>query len=139
MNTTFLFVGERPSHLADRIGATWANGKLAAKQLHDALRMLNIDPAKQLYVNLWRTPGTGKPVDEYPEVQAIVYIAECRAMGCVVVGMGALVCQELTRRGVPHLAMVHPAARGAIRKKERYQAHVASVLTASARRETGAA
>ena len=53
-----LFVGERPSHRAAKIGATWQNGKLAAKQLHDALRALNIDPAKHEYINLWTTPDT---------------------------------------------------------------------------------
>jgi hypothetical protein len=125
--TQFLFVGERPSHQAVKLGATWENGKLAAKQLHDALRALNIDPKEQLYCNLWTTPGVG-PIAESVEPAALTYIVEQHAQGCIVVGMGAMVCWELQQHSIPHLQMIHPAARGAIRKKERYAAHVGSVL-----------
>lgn len=125
-----LLIGERQSHQAKKINATWQNGKLAAKQLHDALRALNIDPAEQRYVNLWNRPGTG-PIKDYVEVSALVYIAESIAMGYTVVGMGQIVSAELKRRGITHLLIVHPAARGAIRKKERYTAHLASVLEAA--------
>lgn len=124
-----LLIGERQSHQARKINATWQNGKLAAKQLHDALRALHIDPAEQRYVNLWSRPGTG-PIKDHVDVSALVYIAESIAMGYTVVGMGQLVSKELTRRGITHLLIVHPAARGAIRKKERYTAHLASVLEA---------
>lgn len=122
-----LFVGERPSHQAVKIGATWQNGGLAAKQLHDALRALNIDPHKQRYLNLWSTPGTG-PISEHVEVRALVEIAECIATGYTVIGMGQLVSRALTQHGITHLLMVHPAARGAIRRKDRYTAHVGLVL-----------
>lgn len=122
-----LLIGERQSHQAKRINATWQNGKLAAKQLHDALRALLIDPAAQRYVNLWSRPGIG-PIKDYVDVSALVYIAESRAMGYTVIGMGRIVSRELTRRGIAHLQITHPAARGAIRKKERYAAHVGSVL-----------
>lgn len=122
-----LFVGERQSHLAAKIDATWQNGKLAAKQLHDALRALNIDPAEQRYVNLWTRPGTGTIIDKV-EISALVYIAESIAMGYTVVGMGQLVSRALKQQGITHLLIVHPAARGSIRKKERYTAHVQSVL-----------
>lgn len=125
----FLFVGERQSHQAVKIGATWQNGKLAAKQLHDALRALNINPAEQLYCNLWATPGVG-PIADEPE---LVYVTECYARGCIIVGMGSLVCGQLTRANIPHLQMIHPAARGAIRLKARYTAHVASVLLSTER------
>lgn len=123
----FLFVGERPSHQAAKIGATWENGKLAARQLHDALRALNIDPAEQLYCNLWTEPGIG-PIAARPEASVLAYIAGQYAQGRIIVGMGALVCRELQRHGIPHLQMIHPAARGAIRLKARYAAHVAAVL-----------
>lgn len=33
----FLFVGERPSPKAATMGVTWRDGRLAAKQLFDAL------------------------------------------------------------------------------------------------------
>jgi hypothetical protein len=123
----FLFVGERPSRRAIAIGATWANGHLAAKQLHDALRGLNIDPAAHDYCNLWSLPDAG-PQDAADEAAAIQGIWQAIEHGATVVGMGAVVCRVLVREDVPHLQLVHPAARGAIRKKERYQAHVGSVL-----------
>lgn len=125
--TRFLFVGERPSHQAARIGATWENGKLAAKQLHDALRALNIDPAGQRYVNLWTVPGTG-PTDEPVSAAALVELEQATRDGYTVIGMGQLVSRALSEHGIPHLLIVHPAARGAIRKKERYTAHVRSIL-----------
>lgn len=123
----YIFIGERQSHQAKKINATWQNGKLAAKQLHDALRALNIEPANQRYVNLWSRPGVG-PIKDYVDTSALVYIAESIAMGYTVIGMGQLVSKELTRRGITHLLIVHPAARGSIRKKERYAAHVGSIL-----------
>ena len=48
--------------------------------------------------------------------------------GLPIVGMGRLVQRTLERAGVPHLRLVHPAARGAIRARAAYQAHVAAVL-----------
>lgn len=123
----FLFIGERPSHQAVRIGATWQNGGLAAKQLHDALRALNINPTEQRYVNLWNTPGTG-PISESVELAALTEISEAIALDFTVIGMGQIVSKALTRHGITHLLIVHPAARGAIRKKERYTAHVKGVL-----------
>lgn len=123
----YIFIGERQSHQAKKINATWQNGKLAAKQLHDALRALNIEPANQRYVNLWSRPGTG-PIKDYVDTSALVYIAESVAMGYTVIGMGQIVSAELKRRGITHLLIVHPAARGSIRRKDRYAAHVGSVL-----------
>lgn len=125
-----LFVGERRSHQAVRIGATWESGGLAAKQLHDALRALNIDPHEQRYVNLWSTPGTG-PINEHVDISALVFIAESVAAGYTVIGMGQIVSRALSEHSITHLLMVHPAARGAIRRKDRYTAHVAGVLGVS--------
>lgn len=123
----YIFIGERQSHQAVKINATWQNGKLAAKQLHDALRALHIDPSDQRYVNLWSRPGVGTLADPV-DVSALSYIAESIALGYTVIGMGQLVSRALTEHGITHLLIVHPAARGAIRKKERYVAHVGSVL-----------
>lgn len=123
----FLFVGERPSHQAIKIGATWQNGKLAAKQLHDALRALNIEPREQRYVNLWTTPGVG-PISEPVDAGVLTAIHMAIAEGYTVIGMGQLVSRALTAHGITHLLIVHPAARGAIRRKDRYAAHVGAVL-----------
>jgi hypothetical protein len=129
--THFLFVGERPSHQAVKLGATWHNGKLAGKQLRDALTALSIDPAAQRYVNLWSAPGIG-PIHEPVEPSALAYIAESQVLGYIVIGMGQRVSRALAEHSVTHLVMVHPAARGAIRQKARYQAHVGSVLGVNA-------
>jgi hypothetical protein len=48
--------------------------------------------------------------------------------GGLVIAMGRKVQRELERKGFPHLRIVHPAARGTIRKKERYAAHLRAVL-----------
>ena len=122
-----LFIGERPSLQAIRLGATWQNGGLAAKQLHDALRALHIDPQQQRYINLWSTPGTG-PIKEPIEAWVLAEIAEYITAGYTVIGMGQLVSRALKQHGILHLLIVHPAARGAIRKKARYTAHVGTVL-----------
>lgn len=125
----FLFVGERPSHQAVKIGATWQNGRLAGKQLRDALLALNINPDEHRYCNLYTRPDVGA-WDRADEMMALCEIRDAQNEGLVIVGMGAIVCAVLAFRGVPHLQLIHPAARGAIRKKERYTSHVRSVLFA---------
>jgi hypothetical protein len=45
------------------------------------------------------------------------------------VALGRRVSSELARRDVDHVALVHPAARGRIRKRERYIAHVQERLS----------
>ena len=106
----YLFVGERPSHLAVKIGATWQNGKLAGKQLRDALLALNITPGEQEYCNLYIRPDEGA-WDRDAEMAALCGIWDAHERGLVIVGMGAIVCAVLTLRGVPHLQMMHPAVR----------------------------
>lgn len=49
--------------------------------------------------------------------------------GLTVVAMGRKAAAVLVGWGVPHLTIVHPAARGRIRKKERYAAHVRTALS----------
>lgn len=126
--TRYLFVGERPSHQAVKIGATWQNGKLAGKQLRDALVALNVDPAQQQYCNLYSGPEAGCVRDTADLRDALIRIQRAYEADAIVIGMGARVCKQLALAGIPHLQMVHPAARGAIRRKDRYQAHVRSVL-----------
>lgn len=128
MNAQFLFVGERPSYQAVKIGATWQNGRLAGKQLRDALLALNIDPDAHQYTNLYSGPEAGCVRDSGDLRATLIGIWAAYEADTIIVGMGALVCAQLVQAGVPHLQMIHPAARGAIRKKERYTAHVASVL-----------
>jgi len=41
-----LFVGEKRSDTAKRMGVTWEDGRLATKQLFDALRDNGVDPVQ---------------------------------------------------------------------------------------------
>lgn len=110
-----LFVGERRSSTAIRMGVRWKDGRLAAKQLFDALKHCGISPNSCQFVNWWER-GTHQVVKH----QA--------AKGVTVVAMGRKVQRELLARDIPHLFIFHPAARGAIRLKARYFDHVKSIL-----------
>jgi uracil-DNA glycosylase len=123
-----VFVGERPSPKAARYGHTWQGGNAAARTLHDALRAVGHDPESCTFLNLWRTPGLG-PTSEQLIPGVLPTLRREVECGAVVVALGKLVERELARRGIPHRPMVHPAARGRIRKRERYVEHVRSVLS----------
>ena len=111
-----LIVGERRSNLAIEKGWTWTNGEhLAAAQLFPALRKAGVAPEECEFTNLFEHGG----------VSSVLW-AERR--GLKIVALGNDVSKELEKRGVDHLKLVHPAARGSIRKKERYQVHVAEKI-----------
>lgn len=119
----WVFVGERRSPRAIALGVTWQDGRLAAKTLHDALRSLGLDPARQIYVNLFRENGS-RAVDE----GVLRTLHALDNAGVTIVAMGRAVQAALRRAGLPHRRMIHPAARGLIRARATYQAHVAAVL-----------
>src|SRR5690349_20740459 len=73
-------------------------------------------------------PGFGCP----HAAPALAAVQEFAAAGYAVVALGRLVARTLTEDGIPHLALRHPAARGAGRARERYRAHVRSVLQGNA-------
>lgn len=126
----FFFVGECRSPTAKRKGWTWKDGRLAAKPLFEALAAMKIDPGAHVFLNLW-TDST-PPVIPWQRVQRIRAAANA---GVIVVALGKRVSTELAKRGIDHVALVHPAARGAIRKRERYINHVKERLgTARAKR-----
>src|SRR5688572_16535997 len=114
---TFLFVGERPSPTAIRMGVTWKDGRLAAKQLFDALLSNGIDPSKQVYDNIFTAQDKVCP-------RAVRRIRRAFRQGMTVVAMGQRVGAVFSKLGLAHKAIVHPAARGRIRKKSRYSEHL---------------
>jgi hypothetical protein len=126
----FVFVGERPSATASNRGWTWKHGRLAAKTLHDALTHIGIDPARQKYINLF-----GDRCERDAEGDEINHrlslIRRMKGRGYVVVGMGKRVCRRLSEAGVAHLALIHPAARGRLRRRELYDAHARETLKGS--------
>lgn len=104
----YLFVGEERSDKAKEMGVTWEDGALAAKQLFDALDYSGVDMADCEFTNLFEKGGRAK----------------VRNWGGRVVGMGNKVQGELDNMSIPYIPLVHPAARGSIRKKETYCKHV---------------
>lgn len=52
--------------------------------------------------------------------------------GHTIVALGQKVSRALSKRRIAHLRLVHPAARGPIRKKAHYQEHVVAQLTVRA-------
>ena len=107
-----LFVGERRSPRAKTLGLTWKDGGLAAKPLFEALHACGIDPQCCRFVNLFERSGP-RTVRDFPGA---------------IVGMGRKVQARLARMGIKHTPIVHPAARGSIRKRERYISHVKAAL-----------
>ncbi|MGI8567328.1 MAG: hypothetical protein ACR2LZ_12695 [Pyrinomonadaceae bacterium] len=123
----FVFVGERPSRTAVRRGWTWKHGRLAGKTLHDALARIGIDPAKQKYVNLFGD-GCERDAESIEINERILLIRRLNRRGYKVIGMGQRVCQRLREAEVVHLSIRHPAARGRLRRRELYTAHVRQSL-----------
>jgi hypothetical protein len=119
-----LFIGECRSLTAQRKGWTWEDGRLAAKPLFEALEAMGVDPRDHEYVNLW----SDNIVPTIP-ARRPAWLMMRASEGVVLVALGAKVSGELAKRGIVHVALVHPAARGKIRKRERYHAHVAEKLT----------
>lgn len=122
--THYLFVGEKRSPTAIRMGVTWRDEHVCAKTLHEALRACGLVPERQSYTNLWTDEGALRE-------DWLSYLDALAQAGCQIVGMGRRVQRELARHHIPHRALHHPAARGAIRRTERYQAHVAEILMRS--------
>jgi len=108
------------------MGVTWTHGRLSAKTLHEALRAIGLDPSEQLYINLYRDPPSPLEVD--PE--ALARLTEHSLHGGPVIALGKRVSGYLEHHGILHVALVHPAARGSIRRTENYQSHVAIMLGA---------
>lgn len=123
--TSLFFVGECRSLTAKRKHWTWKDGRLAAKPLFEALRAMGVDPVAHQYCNLW----TDNVVPVIPPSRVGMLLAR-QHEGVVIVALGKKVSAELVKRGIEHVALVHPAARGKIRKRERYHKHVKDKLAA---------
>lgn len=106
-----LFVGEKRSELAKKMNVTWKDGRLAAKQLFDALNHCNIDPNDHEFCNWFE--GGKKKVREYEGI---------------VIAMGHKVSNALKKENIEHIFIYHPATRGKIRKKELYFSHIKTAL-----------
>lgn len=127
VSVSYVFVGEEPSPTARRIGASWQRGGLCATTLHAALRAADIDPAACVFLNLF-ADQLGR---RRPTLSRIIGRLRRMALTHILVALGARVGAHLDKHGLPHVKLVHPAARGKIRKRERYQQHVRGRLSCS--------
>lgn len=129
MMTSYIFVGERPSHTAFVKGWTWKDGRLAGRTLFAALAAAGIDPAEQKFRNLFGdTPSAPPFITDESRDRAERLWEEAYLSGATVVALGDKVARALTALEVPHKKLIHPAARGAIRARDRYIAHVRETL-----------
>lgn len=119
-----LFVGERPSQRALSLGVTWKDGALCAKQLFNALRSLGLEPTKMVFDNVFEPVGSGPEIVNYKAIRRIRAKAKQRK----VVAMGKKAAKVLTKYKISHIMIIHPAARGKIRKTELYAQHVKEKL-----------
>ncbi len=124
MTRPLVLVGECRSLTAIRRGWRWKDGRLAAKPLFEALAAMGVDPAAQRYVNLWTDPPLVPVITSHRKE----FLRHHLRQGAIVVALGNRVSAALTELEIDHVAIVHPAARGRIRKRERYIAHVAERL-----------
>lgn len=129
--TLITFIGECRSLTAIRKGWSWTDGRLAAKPLFEALQAMGVDPSAQSFVNLFTDPPTArrhvrgwKPTVDEGMASSLRACVKSQ----IYVALGQRVSRELTRLGIDHVALVHPAARGRIRKRHRYHKHVRDTL-----------
>lgn len=66
---------------------------------------------------------------------ALQRLGALAATGSTIVGLGQAAQATLRRAWIPHLQLIHPAARGRIRSCALYRAHVAAVLACEIRSE----
>ena len=111
-----LFVGENRSPRAIQMGVTWKDRRLAAKQLFDAFDTLEIDHSEFEFTNI-------KETEDFLD-----HLVIATKEKTPIIGMGRVVQKLLNDLAVEHIPMIHPAARGSIRKKERYAEHVNETL-----------
>lgn len=110
MSAPLLFIGEQRSRKAVQMGVHWKDGRLAAKQLFDALKACGLDPAEFEYVNVWEKLGANiRKIQNHQGVR---------------VALGQKVSNFLKAAKLEHIALVHPAARGLVRRKHVYCQHV---------------
>ena len=110
-----LFVGENRSNLAKKMKVTWEDGRLAAKQLFDALDAIGFPRENCEFCN-WFEGGKGVT----------------RKWKGNVIAMGKKVQKALKSEGIDFIPITHPAARGKIRKKELYIEHIRKAMEAAA-------
>ena len=133
MRLQFVFVGEHRSRTAIRLGVTWRDGRLSAKTLAQALLRLGLSYDREyVVVNAYHDP---EPWIFYrwedhrmEDLEALEFCKLALQEGTTIISLGSISIAALQRHRIPHRCMIHPAARGAIRARAAYYAHVQQVL-----------
>ena len=116
----YLFVDERRSRRARLLNVTWEDLARCSKTLHDALSAAGITGDIR-FINLWDDRDVWQN-------SLLLFAKHSHKQGWVIIGLGKKVQAQLTHAYIPHRAMIHPAASGALRERARYHAHVRAVL-----------
>lgn len=91
---------------------------------------MGVDPEAHAFVNLFVDPVDTRPTAIRPkpriDANTVKSLRICSSQ--IYVALGRRVSTALTKLKIPHVALVHPAARGKIRKRRRYLKHVVDVL-----------
>jgi hypothetical protein len=116
----WIFVGEQRSPRAQTLGVTWQDRALCSKTLHEALEACGVT-APQHFVNV--RDDTGRLA-----VRTLAALTQWQRQGVILIALGQKVQRVLRTHGLPYVPMVHPAARGKVRARAAYHAHVASVM-----------
>jgi len=130
MNKRYIFVGERPSISAWKFTKQWSDGAYAGKQLKDAIDKIDcLEFADITFCNLWTKPTEmSTPATDKKDLSKTLDEIIQYSPWWIIVGMGKIVQEKLDEYGIRHLKLVHPAARGLIRRKDRYLKHCTEVL-----------
>lgn len=125
----FIFVGLRPSISAWKFSRQWSDGAYAGKQLKDALEQLGFFFDEMVFINLYTLPQEKASIQtDADDLAEAIRKLKRSVLYWTIVGMGKEVQKVLDSFTIEHLKLIHPAARGKIRKKYRYLKHCKEVL-----------
>ena len=111
-----LFVGEKRSPTARKMGVTWKDGRLSGKHLMTAIDRCSIDVANCDFMNVFREILTENIVNK-------TAVREIKRFDGVVVAMGRKVERVLKNNDIEHSFIYHPATRGEVRNIDKYCNH----------------
>jgi hypothetical protein len=111
-----LFVGEKRSFTARKMGVTWKDGRLSGKHLMTAIERANLDITKCDFKNVFQ-----EKLDK--DIVNKTAVREIKRFDGVVVAMGRKVERVLKNEGIGHEFIYHPATRGEVRNIDKYCNH----------------
>jgi len=111
-----LFVGEKRSPKARKMGVTWKDGRLSGKHLLTAIERANLDIANCDFMNVYREILDRDVVNKNA-------LAIINNFDGVVVAMGRKVERVLKNASIEHEFIYHPATRGEVRNIDKYCEH----------------